>query len=205
MWKRKKCDDLEVNELIKYHVQGKATYKVSYGLYGLYSAKLIVYYGFKKYIIDGFSQYEEIEEIYKYDSSSLLIETCFSTILYNIYTGVRSNIKHGTLKHDGLDIGLNINDIENHQFCYYSDLEKPNKRIEELTKEIETLREEIRKMSYTDNPVHDFNMHDAEQEGKLQALQKCDLCGEPIQQEMAACFEGKYICDDCLAKLRRVI
>ena len=64
---------------------------------------------------------------------------------------------------------------------------------------------EEKTMSYTDNPVHDFNMHDAEQEGKLQALQKCDLCGEPIQQEMSVCFEGKYICDDCLKKLRRVI
>lgn len=64
---------------------------------------------------------------------------------------------------------------------------------------------EEKEMSYTDNPVHDFNIYDAEQEEKLQALQKCDICEEPIQQEMAVCFYGKYICDDCLKKLRRVL
>ena len=60
-------------------------------------------------------------------------------------------------------------------------------------------------INITDNPIHDFNMYDAEQEEKLQALQKCDICEEPIQQEMAVCFEGKYICDDCLKKLRMVL
>ena len=60
-------------------------------------------------------------------------------------------------------------------------------------------------INITDNPVHDFNMHDADQEEKLQSLQKCDLCEGPIQQEMAVCFEGKYICDDCLRKSRRVL
>jgi formylmethanofuran dehydrogenase subunit E len=60
-------------------------------------------------------------------------------------------------------------------------------------------------INITDNPIHDFNMYDAEREEKLQALVKCDLCKEPIQQDMAVCFEDKYICDDCLAKLRRVI
>ena len=60
-------------------------------------------------------------------------------------------------------------------------------------------------INITDNPIHDFNMHDAEQEEKLQALQKCGICGEPIQQEMAFFFDCKYICDDCLKKLRMVI
>lgn len=60
-------------------------------------------------------------------------------------------------------------------------------------------------INITDNPIHDFNMHDAEQEEKLQALEKCGICEEPIQQDMAVCFYGKYICDDCLEKLRRVL
>lgn len=53
-------------------------------------------------------------------------------------------------------------------------------------------------MMWTDNPLRDFERHDAEQESKLKRLPKCCLCDEHIQQETAVHFRDKWICDDCL-------
>lgn len=38
-------------------------------------------------------------------------------------------------------------------------------------------------MSWTDDPVADFDRYDAEQQ--LDSLPVCECCGEPIQQETA--------------------
>ena len=53
-------------------------------------------------------------------------------------------------------------------------------------------------MSYTDNPIADFNRWDEEQTKWLDKLPKCAECGEPIQDE--ECFEinGELICPECL-------
>ena len=53
-------------------------------------------------------------------------------------------------------------------------------------------------MDITDNPLHDFAMHDMEQEEKLEHLPKCEECGEPIQQDYAVYVGGCWYCDECL-------
>lgn len=60
-------------------------------------------------------------------------------------------------------------------------------------------------MSWTDNPLKDFDRHDAKQQAKLDRLPKCKRCGHPIQQEDAVCIGGKYYCDDCLEDMRESI
>lgn len=58
-------------------------------------------------------------------------------------------------------------------------------------------------MSYTDNPIADFDRWDAEQTEQLKRLPKCAECGEPIQDE--ECFEinGELICPECLQNNHR--
>ena len=42
-----------------------------------------------------------------------------------------------------------------------------------------------------------FEMHDREQEERLQELPKCKHCRQPIQQEKAVCIDGDYYCEYC--------
>jgi hypothetical protein len=42
-----------------------------------------------------------------------------------------------------------------------------------------------------------FEMHDREQEARLQELPTCKCCGFAIQQEQAICIDGKWFCEDC--------
>ena len=58
-------------------------------------------------------------------------------------------------------------------------------------------------MSYTDNPIADFDRWDAEQTKQLKRLPKCAECREPIQDE--ECFEinGELICPECLQNNHR--
>ena len=42
-----------------------------------------------------------------------------------------------------------------------------------------------------------FVAHDAEQERKLEQLQICDCCGEPIQQEKAVYYNDQWCCEEC--------
>ena len=53
-------------------------------------------------------------------------------------------------------------------------------------------------MSWTDDPVADFERYDAEQQAKLEKLPICCECDHPIQDEH--CFEinDEYICEECL-------
>jgi formylmethanofuran dehydrogenase subunit E len=58
---------------------------------------------------------------------------------------------------------------------------------------------------WTDDPIADFNRHDAEQQKHLNRLPVCYGCGEPIQQDDAVCIEGFWFCDDCLDDMRERI
>jgi formylmethanofuran dehydrogenase subunit E len=54
-------------------------------------------------------------------------------------------------------------------------------------------------MSYrTDNPIADFEKHDAEQQKALEQLPKCCECGDPIQEDWCFEYNGEPICEDCL-------
>lgn len=56
---------------------------------------------------------------------------------------------------------------------------------------------------YTDNPIKDFERHDAEQERELDKLPKCAECDHPIQDD--ECYEigDELICHECLIKNHR--
>ena len=55
---------------------------------------------------------------------------------------------------------------------------------------------------YTDDPVADFERHDAKQQKKLERLPVCCCCEEHIQQEKAVHMDGRWYCDDCLDDMR---
>lgn len=57
-------------------------------------------------------------------------------------------------------------------------------------------------MFYSDNPLADFERHDAEQQKQLEQLPICADCGHYIQQETAVYINGEYICDSCLDSYR---
>ena len=44
---------------------------------------------------------------------------------------------------------------------------------------------------FTNDPLHDFHMHDAEMERKLQKAPKCAECGRPIQDERLFDIDGE--------------
>ena len=54
------------------------------------------------------------------------------------------------------------------------------------------------KMSYTDDPVKDFLIHDSKQQEWLDRLPHCAHCHNPIQDEDYYEIEGANICSDCL-------
>ena len=60
-------------------------------------------------------------------------------------------------------------------------------------------------MSWTDDPLADFEAHDAEQEEALRRLPVCYDCGEHIQDEYYYCIGGKNICPSCLEDYREWI
>lgn len=60
-------------------------------------------------------------------------------------------------------------------------------------------------MFYTDDLVHDFEMHDLKQQEMLERLPDCSECGQPIQQEMAVYINGEWLCDSCLDSYRRPV
>ena len=43
-----------------------------------------------------------------------------------------------------------------------------------------------------------FAEHDAEEARALAKLPKCDICGEPIQDEHFYDIDGTYFCEECL-------
>jgi formylmethanofuran dehydrogenase subunit E len=53
-------------------------------------------------------------------------------------------------------------------------------------------------MSYTDDPVLDFERWDAEREARLEQYPTCGDCEEHIQDETAFYINGEWICEDCM-------
>lgn len=58
-------------------------------------------------------------------------------------------------------------------------------------------------MAYTDDPIRDFELWDADQNKQLEQLPVCEDCDEPIQQETAVYINGYWLCDSCLSSYRR--
>lgn len=58
-------------------------------------------------------------------------------------------------------------------------------------------------MSWTDDPVADFERHDREQTAALKLLPFCDYCNDPIQDEYLYDINGEFICEDCLDRFFR--
>ena len=54
-------------------------------------------------------------------------------------------------------------------------------------------------MSFTDDPIRDFEKHDAEQERWLQSRPVCSECGEHIQDEDLFDIDGDLVCEECLS------
>ena len=48
-----------------------------------------------------------------------------------------------------------------------------------------------------------YEAHEAERERRLEELPKCDICGEPIQEEYYYLIKGDKICPDCLDNYRK--
>lgn len=53
-------------------------------------------------------------------------------------------------------------------------------------------------MLYTDNPVRDAMNYDMERQKELDSLPKCDICGQPIQDEDLYDLDGTLVCEECL-------
>ena len=60
-------------------------------------------------------------------------------------------------------------------------------------------------MFYSDDPVSDFERHDAEQERARRKLPVCCECKDHIQQETAVRINGNWYCDGCLENMREEI
>ena len=57
-------------------------------------------------------------------------------------------------------------------------------------------------MTYTDNPIADFEAYEYEREKNLSKRPKCDICGEPIQEDYY--YEiGEKICEGCMTEYFR--
>ena len=50
----------------------------------------------------------------------------------------------------------------------------------------------------SDDPAADFARHDREQELQLAERPKCDICGEPIQDDHYYQINGDNVCPRCL-------
>jgi formylmethanofuran dehydrogenase subunit E len=53
-------------------------------------------------------------------------------------------------------------------------------------------------MTFTDDPVKDYDRHSSEQDRKLDNLPICSECEEPIQDDMCYEINGEYICEECM-------
>ena len=53
-------------------------------------------------------------------------------------------------------------------------------------------------MMFTNDPLHDFNMHEAEIEQLMERLPECSYCGEKVQDEFLYCINDEIICNQCL-------
>ena len=53
-------------------------------------------------------------------------------------------------------------------------------------------------MIFTDDPIADFERHDAEQQAELDKLPRCSICDVPIQDDYYYEINDECICEDCL-------
>jgi len=53
-------------------------------------------------------------------------------------------------------------------------------------------------MSYSDDPISDFNSHDAEQEAWAKRLPVCYGCDEPIYDDALYDIEETLYCERCV-------
>ena len=59
-------------------------------------------------------------------------------------------------------------------------------------------------MIFTDDPVADFERHDAEQQKQLDKLPTCSICGEHIQDYYSFEISNELLCEECMNDLYRV-
>lgn len=62
----------------------------------------------------------------------------------------------------------------------------------------ENIKEGVKEMYFTDDPLRDFENWDAEQQAKLDKLPVCADCGEHIQEDHFFLINDEPICPDCL-------
>lgn len=60
-------------------------------------------------------------------------------------------------------------------------------------------------MFCTDDPIRDFEQHDAEQNMWLEKMPVCADCDEHIQDETAFYINGEWICENCMDSYRREV
>lgn len=53
-------------------------------------------------------------------------------------------------------------------------------------------------MMYTDDPIRDFERHDAEREAAIELLPVCCECGERILDDFCYEINDVIICEECL-------
>lgn len=53
-------------------------------------------------------------------------------------------------------------------------------------------------MSWTDDPIADFDRYDRQQQAELDRLPRCSECDNPIQTEDCVEFNDELICLQCL-------
>lgn len=58
-------------------------------------------------------------------------------------------------------------------------------------------------MLITDDPIRDFEEHDAEQEEWLNSRPVCDMCGRHIQEDHYYDADGDILCDECISEYVR--
>lgn len=55
----------------------------------------------------------------------------------------------------------------------------------------------------TDDPLADFERHDAEQQRRLDKLPRCGYCDEPITDDIYYEINGECVCEECLKEHHR--
>jgi formylmethanofuran dehydrogenase subunit E len=53
-------------------------------------------------------------------------------------------------------------------------------------------------MYYSNDPIADYSRYDAERQKEEESLPKCDICGEPIQDDYLYDLDGNLVCEECL-------
>ena len=53
-------------------------------------------------------------------------------------------------------------------------------------------------MFYSCDPERDAALYDAERQKEIDKLPKCDVCGNPIQDEDLYDLDGTLVCEECL-------